>query len=98
MSTKTVTKKAVSKFSKKTMDEDVQAYVAMALAMIGDNLKTDDLKEFANATHLSLATLYRLSYGWATSECRVSTLQKLAAASGLKLTFSGGRGRLSLTR
>ena len=92
-------KKPQDRFSRELLDKDVQAYVALALALIAEKLETDDLKEMANATRLSLGTLYRLSYGWATSECRVSTLQKLAIASGLKLTYTkGGRGTVSLVK
>lgn len=59
-----------------------------------------DYKEIANATGLSLATIYRLAYHQFSLAVHFGTIQALGYAAGLRLelTESNVKSRLSLRR
>ena len=80
--------------AEKVRIEEVQAFVLSAFDVLINN-KGYDLKEIANYTGLSLATVYRLNNGDCTDWVRFGTIQKLEKAAGLKLVVLKCGGRVT---
>ena len=84
MTTTAKTKRTqVVRLTKKRRVEELWAFVQLCLASIDP-----DPKEVANATGLSLSTIYSIKAGGVSLYTRCGTLQALGIAAGLRLEWS----------